>query len=144
MSNDEFALGALSSFQDLVGYFFVYFFVDLIILLSTAVMIPTLLVLGNNLVTPLMALILASFLLSFFVVSTVPIMELIVSRFEYEFTSRDWMAIFVAINVFFLWLLARFAQVVGMGISSWMVALVIGIVLSLIQGWSVRNLLRDN
>lgn len=144
MSKDTFAQGMLSSFQDLVGYFFVYFFVDLIVLLSTAVLIPSSLVLGTNLVTPLMALILASFLLSFLVVSTVPIMELVVSRLKYEFTSRDWLAVFVVVNVFFLWLLARFAQVVGMGISSWMIALAIGIVLSLIQGWAVRNLLRGD
>lgn len=132
-----------SNLSDLLGYLLTYFLVNLLIILATTVLFPSQLVLGNDLVTPLMALIQASFLSSFFVVALVPVVEVFISQLKYQVSSRDWFAIFVVINVMVVWGLSRLAQVVGMGIASWAVALILGMILSLLQGWTVKNLLRS-
>lgn len=132
----------LSSFSDLVGYLITYFMVDLILVLLFAVILPSYVALGTDLISPLRGLVQASFLLSFFVISTVPLIEQLVSQMKLELSDRDWFAVFAVVNSAMIWLVARFAVVVGMGISSWRVALMLGVIFSIVQGWSVKNLLR--
>lgn len=58
---------------------------------------------------------------------------------EYEhragkmFANNQWMAVYFVINFVGIWLIARFADQVGFGISSWLVAAVLAVVLNVVQ-----------
>lgn len=58
---------------------------------------------------------------------------------EYEHTSgkmlknTQWMALYFVINFVGVWVIARFSDQVGFGISSWLVAAVLAVVLNIVQ-----------
>lgn len=50
------------------------------------------------------------------------------------FSSAEWMASYFVLNFVGVWVVARFANQLGFGISSWVVALVLAVVLDVVQG----------
>lgn len=48
--------------------------------------------------------------------------------------TQEWMLAYFFINAIGLWLVARFAQQLGLGIASWRVVVVLAVVLDLVQG----------
>lgn len=65
---------------------------------------------------------------------------------EYEFksgkmfTNKQWMGTYLLLNFLGVWVIARMATFVGLGISSWVVALVLAIVLDAAQGVGMMQL----
>lgn len=70
----------------------------------------------------------------------VPFVHEYEKRKNYILTSRDWMVVYLGVNFVGLWILARFAEQLGMGLSSWVVALVLAAVLDAMQGLGMMQL----
>lgn len=49
-------------------------------------------------------------------------------------SPKDWLMGYFALNTVGIWLIARLAEILGLGLSSWLVALLLGLVLSFAQG----------
>ncbi|OGY19282.1 MAG: hypothetical protein A3A65_04125 [Candidatus Chisholmbacteria bacterium RIFCSPLOWO2_01_FULL_49_14] len=64
---------------------------------------------------------------------------------EYEksrgkmFSSAEWMVAYFVLNFVGIWLVARLAEQLGFGISSWVVALVLAVVLDVVQGMAMMQ-----
>ena len=72
-----------------------------------------------------------------------PVLEWVANRWQYKLKNRDWLAVFWLVNIVALWTIARLAELVGLGLASWKVAVVLGTILNLLQGWAVKNLLQS-
>lgn len=55
-------------------------------------------------------------------------------------TSRDWMLAYFIINFVGLWVISRYSEQFGFGISSWVVAAVLAAVLDVAQGAAMMQL----
>lgn len=55
-------------------------------------------------------------------------------------TKKEWIIKYFFINFFGVWLIARFADQLGMGISSWTVAAILALVLDLTQSAAMMQL----
>jgi hypothetical protein len=55
-------------------------------------------------------------------------------------TNQQWMLLYFVLNAAGLWLIARFAHIYGLGISSWVVAVILAIFMDLAQGMSMMTL----
>jgi len=133
----------LTSFSDLGSFYLVFFFVNVIILLIAAILFPQQVVLGNHLFSPLQALFQAIGLLTLLVVAVIPILEWLANRWQYELKTRDWLIVFWLVNIAALWLIARLAELIGLGLASWKVSVVLGTIFNLLQGWASKNLLQS-
>jgi uncharacterized membrane protein YvlD (DUF360 family) len=51
-----------------------------------------------------------------------------------KLSNGQWMGLYMVINVVAIWVLARLAEDIGFGISSWVVAVILGALLNLVQG----------
>ena len=134
---------SLTSFSDLGSFFLVFFFVNVITMLIAAILFPQQVVLGTHLFSPLQALFQSIGLLTLLVVAVTPVLEWVANRWQYKLKNRDWLAVFWLVNIVALWIIARLAELVGLGLASWKVAVVLGTILNLLQGWAVKNLLQS-
>lgn len=57
-----------------------------------------------------------------------------------ELVRGEWAMLYWAVNFWGVWLLGRGAEYFGMGISSWLVAAIMGLVLTLVQGWTMLRI----
>jgi hypothetical protein len=101
---------------------------------------PANVVLGNHLVTPMMGLLMSSIVISLLGVSATPLIEWARKAFNLTLNASHWMLLYLVINTLVVWLVARFAEILGLGISSWVVALALGFVLDVVQGLLVKML----
>jgi len=51
-----------------------------------------------------------------------------------KMTSTHWLVLYWVVNAGSLWLMGRFAELVGLGLNSWMVAVSLGFIIDLVQG----------
>jgi hypothetical protein len=94
---------------------------------------PQSVVLGTHVLSPMIALLQSMLFFTLLVVGSMPVLEILAKTLKYKLSEKSWILIYYAVNVIGLWITARFAELVGMGISSWMVAVILGLVLSLLQ-----------
>lgn len=95
---------------------------------------PSNVVLGNHLFPPVLALFYSMLIFTLITVGMVPVIETVSESMKYKLKDMDWMVLYFIINTAALWLVAKFALQLGLGISSWFVAVVLAVVLDLIQG----------
>ncbi|OGY19595.1 MAG: hypothetical protein A2900_00590 [Candidatus Chisholmbacteria bacterium RIFCSPLOWO2_01_FULL_50_28] len=118
----------------LVITFFLLFVVNGLVLLLSNSLFPRQVVLGTQFITKGWAIIHSMVALALLGTFAIPLVR------EYEksrgkmFTSREWMVAYLVLNFVGVWVVARFADQLGFGISSWMVALVLAAVLDVVQG----------
>lgn len=62
------------------------------------------------------------------------------SRGGRMFTPPEWMALYFVLNFAGIWLVSRFADQIGLGVSSWFVVLVLAAVLDALQGMAMMQL----
>lgn len=104
--------------------------VNAVVLYVGSILFPTDIVLGNSTLSPLLAAIVTGILLS--VVMTLP--EPTIQSLKWKIKNEMyWMLIYLAANIAGLWLLARLANFSGFGVTSYMVIIVLGFVLNLLQ-----------
>jgi hypothetical protein len=95
---------------------------------------PQAVVLGHHALSPVMAAAYAMAIISLIAVGVMPVVEYLAKQNKLELTSTHWMALYWVVNSGSVWLMGRFAEIVGLGVSSWVAAVVLGLVLDLVQG----------
>lgn len=76
-------------------------------------------------------------LLGFLVMLAVPYLEY---RRKKDFAPMDWMKLYFVVNALALWLVTRYAEVYGLGVSSWVVIVVLALVMDMVQGVTMMQL----
>lgn len=118
----------------LVVTYAVLFVVNGLVLLLANSLFPQQVVLGTQFITRGWAVIHSMGTLALINTFAIPFFR------EYEksrgkmLTSQEWMVGYFVLNFVGVWVIARFANQLGFGISSWMVALVLAAVLDVVQG----------
>lgn len=118
--------------QKLISFFSLWIANSLVFLVASLVLVGNV-VLGNDKVSTPMAAVIAGFVLT----TLMLVVEPAVKKSGYKVTNQNiWGLIYLVYNVGALWILKRFALVLGLGISSLVWVAVIGVVLTLVQ-WGV-------
>lgn len=99
---------------------------------------PQVVVLGTNVITPTMGLVYSMVVFTLITVGAIPVIEAVSAQMRMRLSNLHWFALFLVIDTAAIWLVARFAEQLGLGISWWGVAVVIGLLMDLIQGFLVK------
>ena len=124
----------------LVITYFILFAVNSLVVLGANALFPQNAVLGTAYITLPWAIFHSMSLLALIGTFAIPFIR------EYEvkrgkmLTNNEWMIAYLVINFVGVWVVARLADNLGFGITSWMVALVLAIVLDLVQGIAMMQL----
>lgn len=100
---------------------------------AASLLFPTEVVLGTYSISTVWALIHSMSLLALLHTLMVPVIR------EYEnsqgrmFTDRDWLVTYFVLNFAGLWVLSRFADELGLGLNSWLVALMLAVIVNIGQ-----------
>lgn len=117
----------------LVWSYIALFIVNTVVIFLASVIFPLYVVLGTFNLTTSWSLIHSMTLLALANVFVIPFVREYEHRAGKMFTNNQWMAVYFVINFIGIWLIARFADQVGFGISSWLVAAVLALVLNIVQ-----------
>ncbi|MCL4208668.1 hypothetical protein KJZ63_03500 [Patescibacteria group bacterium] len=114
--------------------FFLMWLVNALVIALANVVFPNNIVLGTMSLSYYMALLLSSGVLAWVATLVLPLFTEIEMRKQMVLTPQHWMLGYLIINVVSLWVLARFAEAIGLGISSWVYVLGMAAVLDFVQG----------
>lgn len=95
----------------------------------TSIIFPSLVVLGNNNIYPLAALVFTSLILT----AVLSQIQTIAAFLKLKIKKNSWRLTYTAANILLLWLIARGAYYTGFGLTSFLIAIALGIVLSTVQ-----------
>jgi uncharacterized membrane protein YvlD (DUF360 family) len=124
----------------LVTTYFVLFVVNSLIFTLANSIFPNQVVLGTEFINFPWAILHSAGVLSLIGTFAIPFFhekERVLGR---NLTSKEWMVGYLVLNFMSIWIIARFADQLGLGISSWMVALVLAAVLDVVQGIAMMKL----
>ncbi len=125
--------------MQLVAMFGSLFVTNALVLAGVNWLFPTQLVLGTNLLSPFWALLYATGVLTLIIVGLVPVIELLAAQLRLKISDMQWMALYMVINIGALWIVGRFAEIVGLGVASWLVVVLVSVVLNMVQGLVVTQ-----
>lgn len=117
-----------------VATYAIMYVVNALILFVANTLFPQQVVLGTATISPLWAIIHSMGALSLLLTLVVPFLHEIERRLDRELTVREWMAAYLAINFGGIWLISRFSEQFGLGVSAWLVVLVLAAIMDGIQG----------
>ena len=132
-----------TSFTQLLKMWVVFFLGGSVALFMLELLFPQSVVFGTAEITPVRALFQSAALISLVSVgSSVMIDEL---RERFAFFLAEWQHIIVQTlaNIGTIWLLSRSAEEMGFGISSWVVAVGLGLVLQVVQLSATKTILPE-
>lgn len=118
----------------LVLTYFVLFTVNSLIVYLASVFFPNQVVLGTQHITVGWALIHAVGTLALINTFAIPFIREYEKKKGRMLTPKEWMIDYFFINLVGVWVIARFAEQLGFGISSWIVAVVLAVFLDAAQG----------
>lgn len=104
--------------------------VNAIVLYAGYMLFPDFIVLGNSSLSPFLATLLTAMLLSSIMTQPEPILKALKLKFKNEIQLG---LVYLVANIIGLWVLARLASFIGFGVSSFVVVVILGFVLNLIQ-----------
>lgn len=120
---------------------FVYFMiVNSVILFAAHLLLPQQIVLGTYQISSLLGLVQSMLFFSLWAVVTVPVIELMAQFMHLKLADIHWIIATFFINFVGLWVVARLADMLGLGISSWIIVAVLSILFDLGQGVAIRML----
>lgn len=122
---------------NLVATYVVMLVVGMVILSLANWLFPSVVVLGTATISPMWAVCLASGKLALISTAVMPLVTYKEWKMKRNYTPRDWMITYFIVDVIAIWLIARAATHLGLGISSWWVAVVLGGVLDWVQGMAM-------
>ncbi len=128
--------GSMSTPQ-LVAMFVSCWLVGIVIVGVASLLFPGAVALGTYNISPLMALVMSMGVLSLLGVACAPVIETISRKEHLQLGMTHWIVLYFVINVLLIWGLARLSEVLGFGISGWMVAVVLGLLLDFAQGMAI-------
>jgi hypothetical protein len=107
---------------------------SVVVTLLANLFFPKAVVLGNHLLSPLTGAVYAMAVVSLIAVGLMPVVEYVAKENKLKLTSTHWLVLYWVVNAVSLWLMGRFAELVGLGLNSWMVAVSLGFMINLVQG----------
>lgn len=113
--------------------FIVFWLVNSAVFYFLPFIFPGLVVTGNARLAPFLAAVVSGFLLSVADAVTMPIFK------SLKITLKDewqWALAYLFINCLGVWLIARYADLTGVGVASAWIAVMVGIILNLVQWFS--------
>ncbi len=138
MSSSASSMQPHSSFMQLATMFALFSIATALVLYAANLLFPGQVVLGNHLISRNMAILANSLIISLIAVGATPIIEWGRDALNYKLSDSHWMLLYFVIDTLAVWLVARFAEMLGFGIASWVVALGLGFVLDFAQGMLVK------
>lgn len=100
---------------------------------------PSNVVLGTSVLSRWGALFLSSGVLAWLMSMSIALFTEIEVRQQRVLSPKDWMIGYFVLNVVGLWLISRLAEMLGLGVSSWMVVLLLALVLDFVQGLTMMT-----
>ena len=110
-----------------------YFLINGLVVYLANTLFPQHIVLGTQYITPTWAIIHSMGTLALINTLIFPTIKDCKIKKGKPLTTKKLMIKYLAINFLSVWFIARFARQLGMGISSWLVALTLALVLSIFQ-----------
>ena len=123
----------------LATYVLVYL-VNVAVLYLANMFFPQQVVLGTFSMSPAWALLHSMGALALLNTFGVPIARLVERIRGRMLTDKEWMIKYFILNFVGLWLISRFSDQFGLGISSWYVAAILAVVLDMVQGLVMMQL----
>ena len=116
--------------------FIVFWFVNSTVFYFASLVLSGLVVTGNARLAPFMASIVSGFLLTVADAVTAPVFESLKIKLKDEW---QWALAYLFVNVLGVWVIARYADLTGVGVATAWVAVVIGIICNIGQwvGWKL-------
>ncbi len=124
----------------LVITYFILFAVNSLVLYLAHLWFPHHVVLGTQSLTPIWALILSMGTLTLLDTFAIPFINHYEKVRAQTLTTKDWMLAYFALNFVGVWLVTRFADNLGFGITSWIVAAILAVALDFTQGAAMMQL----
>ncbi len=123
-----------TTMSQLTNMFIAFLVGNSVVIYLANMFFPSQVALGTHLISPMMGLLYSSIVLTVLLVSSVPVIEWLGRQLRMTLSSSHWMLLYLVMNTLFVWFVARFSELLGMGIASWVVAVILAIVLDVIQG----------
>lgn len=117
--------------------FFIIWIANILVIAIANMLLPEQIVLGTMSLSYSMALILSAGVLAWIATLTMPIFTQIEMQKKMVLSPQQWILGYFIINAVAIWVVARFADAIGLGISSWMYVLGLAALIDLIQGMSM-------
>lgn len=124
--------------------YFICLAVNIVVLMFANKIAPMSVVFGTSVLTPTWGLFLSMGALSLINTLLIPVFDSVQEELSRALTTKEWMIGYFLINFVGLWLVSRFAEQFGFGISSWGVAGLIAIVLDFAQGAGIMYFIGNN
>ncbi|OGD83026.1 hypothetical protein A2572_01030 [Candidatus Collierbacteria bacterium RIFOXYD1_FULL_40_9] len=124
---------------EMVRIYFLCLLVNLVVLIFANKLAPQSVVFGTSVLTPNWGLFLSMGTLSLLNLLFVPFFEQVQEELQRELTSKEWMVGYFILNFVGLWLISRFAEQLGLGISSWWVGAILAFILDMLQGFAIMR-----
>jgi hypothetical protein len=104
-----------------------------------SMLFPSSIVLGTNLLSMPMAILYSMVVFTLITVLATPVIENVSAQMNIKLSNMHWMAAYFVVNMVGLWIVARYAELLGLGLSSWMVAAALAVVMDFVQGLLVKS-----
>jgi len=121
----------------LITTFFLLWLVNGLVLYLANVLLPKQLVFGTMSLSYMAALLLSSGVLAWIATITMPLFTEIEIRKKMVLAPQHWLIGYLIINIVALWVVTRFADILGFGVASWMHVVGLAAVLDVVQGMTM-------
>lgn len=137
---DKTSLQKSSDGMILVVSYLVLFVVNSIVIYLAHMLFPSLVVLGTRSLSLVWAIALSMGVLSLINTFAIPLIRVYENERKRMFSTNEWMIAYFLLNFGGIWLIARGSAQLGLGITSWLVALVLTVAFDLVQGLVMMKL----
>jgi hypothetical protein len=103
---------------------------------------PDFVVLGTHQLSAFQSIFYSMLVFTLIAVGATPLIEYFAILQKRVLKAMDWFIAYFFINAVGIWIVARFAEQLGMGISSWLVAVALAVVFDVVQGLLVSKVIR--
>lgn len=124
----------------LTATYFVLFVINAVIIYLANFFFPQFAVLGTITIPLYWAIIHSAGVLALLGTMAIPVVHEYENWREKMLTTNEWMISYFILNFVGIWLIARFPEQFGFGISIWLVAFVLAIILDFVQGIAMTSL----
>lgn len=122
---------------NLIISFLILFVVNALIIILANRFFPNQVVLGTYSISYWWAIYHSMLKFTLLTTAVMPFVALYEWKKNTTFTNMQWMGLYLVVNVAGLWLVTRFANNLGFGVSAWWVVLVLAVVLDWVQGMAM-------
>lgn len=136
------AVATTTSFNLMAVIFGALFVTHAVVIYVASLMFPEAVVLGTNTISPMMAVLYSVFVFTLIVVAAMPVIDAYQTAQRKVLSNMQWMVIYFVLNFVGLWLVARFAEQLGLGLASKYVVLALALGLDIVQGLIVTTLMK--